>query len=177
VERGAAGPRTTNLNGVVGADAEHAAAADGHGGGERAGGVGGVDGGVGQYHVGEAAPRRPCEGRRRAELSFPAEEGMTQGRTRLAGGGDGREEEEERAYMGGGKRGRGGGRQRRQPQAPRSRRRGERSGRAWCRPALLAGSGGSGNLNLSNYPFRMVLDTVYDFSRIPEYFKLSLHYY
>jgi hypothetical protein len=79
--KGAAGPSTTNLNGVVGADAEHAAAADGHGGGERAGGVGGVDGGVGQYHVGEAAPRRPCEGRRRtelSELSFPSEK-MAQG--------------------------------------------------------------------------------------------------
>jgi hypothetical protein len=38
------------------------AAADGHGVGEGAGGVGGVDGGVGQHHVGEAVPlRRPCK--------------------------------------------------------------------------------------------------------------------
>ena len=51
-----------DLDGLVGADAEHAAAADGHGVGERAGGVGGVDGGVGQDHVGEAVPRRrPCK--------------------------------------------------------------------------------------------------------------------
>jgi hypothetical protein len=50
---------------------EHAAAADGHGGAERAGGVGCVDGGVGQYHVSEATPRRPCVGRKRTELSFP----------------------------------------------------------------------------------------------------------
>jgi hypothetical protein len=68
---GAAGLSTRNLNGVVGADVEHAAAADGHGGAERAGEVGRVDGGVGQYHVSEATPRRPCVGRKRTELSFP----------------------------------------------------------------------------------------------------------
>jgi hypothetical protein len=45
---------------AAGADAEHAAGADGHGASEGAGGVGCVDGGVGQDHVGEAAPRRPC---------------------------------------------------------------------------------------------------------------------
>uniref|UniRef100_A0A0A9E0L0 Uncharacterized protein n=1 Tax=Arundo donax TaxID=35708 RepID=A0A0A9E0L0_ARUDO len=47
------------LNGVVGPDAEHAGGADCHGVGEGAGGVSGVDGGVGQYHVGEAGQRRP----------------------------------------------------------------------------------------------------------------------
>jgi hypothetical protein len=52
------------LDGFVGPDAEHAPGADGHGAGERAGVVGGVDGGVGQDHVGEAAPRRPCNAMR-----------------------------------------------------------------------------------------------------------------
>jgi hypothetical protein len=54
--------RRRDLDGLVGPDAEHAAAADGHGVGEGSGGVRGVDGAVGQHHVGEAVPRRrPCE--------------------------------------------------------------------------------------------------------------------
>jgi hypothetical protein len=54
--------RRRDLDGLVGPDAEHAAATDGHGVGEGLGGVRGVDGAVGQHHVGEAVPRQPpCE--------------------------------------------------------------------------------------------------------------------
>jgi hypothetical protein len=68
-----------------GPDAEHAAAADGHGVGEGSGGVHGVDGAVGQHHVGEAVPRRrPCEWEER-RVGLAARVGGTAGFTGSGG--------------------------------------------------------------------------------------------
>lgn len=58
-----------DLNRVVSAHAEHAAGAYGHGFGERHCGVGGVDGGIGQYHVSDGFPQIPWGAQMQKQIS------------------------------------------------------------------------------------------------------------